>query len=471
MSARAPRRHSEGLIDLSSSQKCHVVGIGGPGMSPLALLLKGLGHFVSGSDMKASAVTQQLTNAGVTVTIGHDAALIHGADVVVYSTAIPNNNVELVAARNEGIAVRHRSDLLASLCRSLESVGVAGTHGKTTTSALLTHILVTVGKDPSCIIGAEVPGMGIGARAGSSSLFVLESDESDGTLDVLPLSHLIVTNVDVDHLDYFGTFEEVQQCFVDAVERTTGHVVLNVDDNGSLPAMSAVLRRGNFTTFGKSLIADVIVRKVEPTESGIRVELNVRDVRQTLLLPLRGEHNALNAAAAIAMALHLGVSLVDACAAVESFAGVGRRFTERGVFNGAVLVDDYAHLPAEIHAALLAARSHPSLTGQLVAVFQPNRFHRIAAMADTYADCFEAADVVVITDVYASGTAFIEGVTGELVVNYVKEAHPDARVVWAPQRKDIVDFVGSFLTPGDVCISMGCGDIETFPDDLLETTS
>lgn len=436
-------------------------------MSPLALLLKGLGHSVSGSDMKASAVTQQLTNAGVSVTIGHDAALVRDMDVVVYSTAIPNDNVELVAARNGGIAVRHRSDLLASLCNSLESVGVAGTHGKTTTSALLAHILVTVGKDPSCIIGAEVPGMGIGARAGSSSLFVLESDESDGTLDVLSLSHLIVTNVDVDHLDYFETFAEVQSCFVDAVARTTGHVVLNIDDEGSVPVLHSVSARDNVVTFGRSDRADVRVVEVMPTATGISVELVADGEVAQCALPLRGEHNAMNCAAAVAMAMACGVSLADACRMAESFPGVERRFTERGRFNDALLIDDYAHLPAEIEAALSAARSHPESTGRLVAVFQPNRFHRIAAMADAYAHCFENADLVVITDVYASGTPVIAGVTGELVVKAVRSAHPDAHVVWAPQRKDIVDFVGSFLKPGDVCISMGCGDIETFPDDLL----
>jgi len=260
-------------------------------MSPLALLLKGLGHSVSGSDMKSSSVTEQLTQAGVSVSIGHSAAAVSDADVVVYSTAIPQENVELVAGRRHGIAVRHRSDLLASLCASFESIGVAGTHGKTTTSALLTHILITAGKDPSCVIGADVPGMGIGARAGQSPLFVLESDESDGTLDILPLSHLIVTNVDVDHLDYFGTFEEVQKCFVEAVSRTTGHVVLNIDDTGSSPVVHSVAQRGNVTTFGTSPHADVVVSRVDPTVSGLRVELKVHDVHHALSLPLRGEHN------------------------------------------------------------------------------------------------------------------------------------------------------------------------------------
>ena len=186
-------------------------------MSPLACVLHGKGHRVTGSDMRESDVTRMLASIGIDVTIGHHAELVEDADVVTYSTAIPQTNVELVEARERGIEVRHRSGLLASLCAVSEAVGVAGTHGKTTTSALLTHILVENNVDPSCIIGAEVSGLQVGARVGQSRLFVLESDESDGTLDVLPLTHLVVTNVDVDHLDYFGTFEDVQECFVDAV--------------------------------------------------------------------------------------------------------------------------------------------------------------------------------------------------------------------------------------------------------------
>ena len=439
-------------------------------MSPLALVLHGFGHQVSGSDMRSSDVTVQVASAGVSVSIGHDVHNVDGVDVVVFSTAIPADNSELVAARNTGVAVRHRSGMLASLCASLESIGVAGTHGKTTTSALLTHILVVAGRDPSCIIGGEVPGMGVGARVGSSSLFVLEADESDGTLDVLPLTHLIVTNVDVDHLDYFHSFAEVQECFVDAVARTKGHVVLNIDDEGSSPVLHSVSTRDDVTTFGRSDSADVRIAAVTPTTSGLEVQIVVGGEMVRCALPLRGEHNAMNCAAAIAMAVTCGVSLADACHAAESFPGVDRRFTERGYFNDALLVDDYAHLPAEIEAALAAARTHPKSTGRLVAVFQPNRFHRIAAMADSYSHCFANADLVVITDVYASGTPVIEGVTGELVVDAIRSANPDARVVWAPTREDIVRHVGDFLQRGDVCVSMGCGDIETFPDDLVRAT-
>lgn len=469
MSSRSIRRQPEPLIDLSRPVHCHVVGIGGPGMSPLAFLLQGLGHHVTGSDMRTSDATTALIAAGVDVTIGHSASLIDGADVVTYSTAIPHTNVEITAASSHGIALRHRSGILASLCAASQAIGVAGTHGKTTTSALLTHILVETGRDPSCIIGADVPGLTVGARVGTSQLFVLESDESDGTLDVLPLSHLIITNVDVDHLDYFGSFEAVQQCFIDAIHRTSGHVVVNADDDGSRPIVEAALQRGNVTTFGHSANAMLRITELSSTNGSLHVALSHAADVCNVSLPLLGEHNAMNCVAAIAMALSCGVSFHDACKAAATFRGVRRRFTVRGSFNGGLLVDDYAHLPAEIEAALQAASSHPQATGRVIAVFQPNRFHRIAAMANSYADCFTRADLVVITDVYASGTERIEGVTGEMVVSAVRAHHPDAHVVWAPQRDDIVAVVASSISDGDVCVSMGCGDIETFPDDLMRS--
>ena len=466
MSPLPSRRQPEELIDLSVSRRCHVVGIGGPGMSPLASLLAARGHQVSGSDMRDSEVIEILRHEGIAVSIGHKAEAVHGADVVTFSTAIPASNSELVEAGTKGIPLRHRSGLLASLCAITESIGVAGTHGKTTTTALLTHILVTAGRDPSCIVGGQVGGMPVGARHGNGPLFVLECDESDGTLDVLPLESLIITNIDVDHLDYFGSFEQVQLCFVDAAQRTSGYVVANADDLLSRPVFKALAAQKRLRTFGRASASDVRIDAVTPTTDGIEVSIHIDGQNTMCVSPLRGDHNAMNIAAAVAMATGLGVDANTACSAVASFSGVARRFTERGDFGGALLIDDYAHLPAEIEAAIAAASSHPSRTGRTIAVFQPNRFHRIAAMADTYADCFDDADIVVVTDVYASGTAFIEGVTGELVVNAIRAAHPTAHVVWAPTRQDIVDFVAETIQSGDVCISMGCGDIETFPDDL-----
>lgn len=466
MSHRAHRRIEEELIDLSEPVRVHVVGVGGPGMAPLAVMLAEMGHSVSGSDMHDSETVDIVRDAGVSVRIGHDADVVNDVDVVVYSTAIPDNNVELVRARDKGVPVRHRSGLLASLCRQFETVGVAGTHGKSTTSALVTHILTATGHDPSAIVGADVPGLEAGARVGASRTFVLEADESDGTLEVLPLQHLIVTNIDVDHLDYFGTFQQLQDSVAEVVARVDGWVVTNADDDVSVAVMSRVSGR-RMRTFGYTETADVRVVNVISTTGGLDVHIIVRDKELHCSVPLRGIHNAMNVAAALAMVDALGTDVVVASAALETFGGVRRRFTERGEFRGALLVDDYAHLPAEIEAAISAMRSHPRVTGKVVAVFQPNRFHRIAAMAEAYAHCFTQADRVIITDIYASGTRPIEGVTGKLVWQAIIDAHPDADVVWAPSRTDIVENVDRYINQGDGCISMGCGDIETFPDDLI----
>lgn len=466
MSQSPTRREPEPPVDLSAGRSCHVIGVGGPGMSAIAKLLVGMGLRVSGSDIRESAVTDELGHLGVAVTIGHDASLVHGMDVVTYSTAIPRTNIELVEAERRGVQVRHRSGMLASLCTATRSVGVAGTHGKTTTTALLTTMLVRAGRDPSSIVGAGLPGHGVGARSGARDLFVLEADESDGTLDVLTFDTLVVTNVDVDHLDYFGSFDNVQRCFADAAARTRGTVILNADDPPSSRLIEAAAKTGRLVTFGTAMGADVRIVDERATDVGTQMTVEVDDEKVTFEILLRGHHNAMNCAAALAAARALAVSMDDAVSAARTFVGVERRFTERGKFNGATLIDDYAHLPAEISAALSTARAHPKLDGSLIAVFQPNRFHRIAAMADTYADCFVDADTVVITDVYSSGTEPIEGVSGMMVVDAIRRAHPAARIVWAESREDLVVAVRGVISRGDVCVSMGCGDIETFPDDL-----
>ena len=459
------RRIAEPLIALDAPITCHIVGIGGPGLSAIGRLLVEMGHLVTGSDLHESEVIYDLRQRGAQISIGHTEAAVHGADVVTYSTAIPSTNVELIEARRIGLETRHRSGMLASLCAATRAVGVAGTHGKTTTTALITAMTTAGGLHPSSIVGADVLGDS-GSVHGDGSLLVIEADESDGTLDVLPLSCLVVTNIDIDHLDYFGTFDAIKTCFAESIERTPGFVVLNADDEGSTDIVRALGNDNRVTTFGWSENSTVRITSTQPHSNGTSVEVQIASQSYRCALSLRGEHNAMNFAAALAMSIQLGVDPDVACTAAESFRGVARRFTERGEFRGSLLIDDYAHLPAEISATIDAVRSHPALTGRVVAVFQPNRYHRIATMADSYADCFTHADRIVITDVYASGTQKIEGVTGELVVNAIRSAHHDADVVWAQSRSDTVAAVESWITPGDICVSMGCGDIESFPDDL-----
>lgn len=435
-------------------------------MSAIAMLLARMGHRVSGSELRSTSVTRQLVEAGVTVHAEHSARHVEGVDVVVYSTAIAPDHVELVAAHEHSIPVRHRSGMLASICATRRAIGVAGTHGKTTTTALLQHVLRAGGLDPSAIIGAEVNGVGVGALLGSDDILVIEADESDGTLDVLPFRGLIITNSDRDHLDYFGSLEAIQQSFSEAISRTTGPVVLNVDDTNSEPIVSRFADESRVSTFGAVRGATVRIDRVSETPEGLVVSLHASGESAEAPIPLRGRHNAENAAAAVCMAMRLGVPFRSAAESMADFPGVARRFTERGVHRGALLVDDYAHLPAEIAATLAAAASHPRRTGRLIAVFQPNRFHRVATMSEDYADCFAGADTVVITEIYASGTEPIPGVSGIMVHDAVRRAHPDARVVWAPERSDVVALLHGLLEAGDVCVGMGCGDIETLPDDL-----
>ena len=459
------RRIAEPLIALDVPIRCHIVGIGGPGMSAIARLLAEMGHAVTGSDLHESDVIEELRERGAEISIGHVASVVHGADVVTYSTAIPSNNVELVEAQRSGIETRHRSGMLASLCAATNAVGVAGTHGKTTTTALVTAMTTAGGLRPSSIIGADVLG-GTGNVHGDGSLLVIEADESDGTLEVLPLTSVVVTNIDIDHLDYFGSFEAIKDCFADVIERTRGPVVLNADDEGSASLVKALGQDPRVTTFGWAQNSTVRIMSAVPNSEGTLVEVRVDEQALQCELKLRGDHNVMNFAAALAMAIGLGVDPAVACTAAAAFRGVARRFTERGEFRGSLLIDDYAHLPAEISTTIDAVRLHPALTGRVVAVFQPNRYHRIATMADSYADCFAQADRIVITEVYASGTQKIDGVTGELVVNAIRSVNQDVDVVWAPSRADTVAAVESWITPGDICISMGCGDIESFPDDL-----
>lgn len=449
-------------IDLSGTMRCHVVGVCGPGMSAVAVLLARMGHVVTGSDLNASDAVRSLEASGVRVHIGHDASHVHGADVVVYSTAIPQTNIELVESRALGILTVHRSAMLASITAAHRSVGVGGTHGKTTTTSLLTVMLRADGRDPSYYIGADVFDLG-GAGLGTDGTMVIEADESDGTAQSMTLSAMVLTNVDADHLDHFGTVDRIEDEFVVMAQRLDGPFVVCGDDER---AARVARRAGQSRTvnYGFGAHNDVTVSAPRPTASGVSFTVGVRGVEVPVDLPLRGNHNALNCAGAIAMAVEMGVDAGVAARSVAGFRGVDRRFIEHGSHRGALLIDDYAHLPAEIAAVLAAVRTHPSCTGRVIAVFQPNRFHRIATMAGDYAGCFAGADEVFITDIYASGTARIEGVTGMLVVDAVRTSH--GAVTWAETRRELVRAVDKVLAPGDVCISMGCGDISDFPDQL-----
>ncbi|MEY4366095.1 MAG: UDP-N-acetylmuramate--L-alanine ligase [Actinomycetota bacterium] len=453
-------------VDLSVPRRIHVVGVGGPGMSAVAVLLAGQGHSVSGSDMNDSPVLGRLRGQGIRAEAGHDPRRVEGADYVVFSTAVPADNEELVAAARAGATVVHRSDVLRAITGSAGAVGVAGTHGKTTTSALLVTMLRGAGLDPGFYVGAEVLDLGTGAATGSDGTLVIEADESDGTADALVLGSLLLTNIDTDHLDHFVNDNGVDAGFGRIVARVPGDVVVCGDDARASAVVRATGRQA--VTYGFGRDNEAVVSRPVHGVSGISFTVSFRGAVHSVGLPLRGDHNALNCAGALVMAVLLGADPSRAASSVAGFGGVERRFQERGEHHGALLVDDYAHLPAEIAAAIAGARTHPALNGRLLAVFQPNRYHRIAAMAADYAGCFSGADAVFITDIYASGTEPIDGVTGRMVADAVRGSHTN--VVWAASRGELIDAVSSAIAPGDLCISMGCGDISRFPDELRART-
>lgn len=445
-----------------------MVGVGGPGMSAIALVLAGMGHRVSGSDIREQQVLDRLRAAGVVIAVGHDPEVVVGCDAVTASTAIPQNNVELRRAGELGVPVLRRAGMLASICARAKSLGVAGTHGKTTTTSMLMLVLADAGWQPSFIIGGDVTDAGTGAQWTGGEWLVVEADESDGTHVELPLHGTILLNLDDDPLDHYASFDEVVDSFDDYLGAIPGPKVLCADD----PNCAELARRHDAITFGLGEGADVRAVDVTAAVGAFRFHVERRTAAGVerlgpIELPLRGVHNVSNATGVVAMALELGVPFEAITAALARFGGVARRFDIRGVDGGATFVDDYAHLPAEIAAVLAAARSGRDDWSRVVAVFQPNRFNRMAKLSREYADAFVDADLVVLTDIYPSGTTPIPGVTGQLVVDAVRQAHPDLQVVYLPERANLVSFLAGELGPGDVCISMGCGDIAALPDEVI----
>lgn len=451
-------------LDLTTPGRYHVVGIGGPGMRAIALVLAEMGHQVSGSDIRESMALDRLRAAGISVHVGHDPANVAGADAVTASTAIPAGNIELAAARDAGIPVLRRAGMLASICACARSVAVAGTHGKTTTTSMLAMMLVEAGARPSFVVGGDVTDVGAGAHWSGEEWLVVEADESDGTFLELPLWGTIVTNVEVDHLDHFGTFEEIVASFDRYLAQVEGPKVLCADDR----VAADLAARHRAITYGTSpsaefRIVDVVTGK---GSQSFTVE-HEGEVLGAVHLPLRGVHNVRNATGAIAMAMACGAPFAACVAALARFGGVGRRFDFRGEHEGITLVDDYAHLPSEIAAVLDAAAHGGDGWQRVVAVFQPNRYSRMALLSPEYCDAFVDADLAVITDVYPSGEAPLPGVTGELVLKAVRAAHPEQAVVYVPKRADLIEFLARELRAGDVCVSMGCGDVASLPSEVL----
>jgi UDP-N-acetylmuramate--alanine ligase len=447
------------LVDLSSPLSIHVVGVGGAGMSAIAEVLATLGHTVSGSDEAASPVVDRLRAAGVDAVVGHSAGNVPaGVEAVAVSTAIGPENPEVVEARRRGVPVLRRADVLSALTRLRPTIAVAGTHGKTTTSSLLAGALTSAGLDPSFVVGGVIAEFGTGARWGSGDWFVVEADESDGTFLDLDVEIAVVTSVEPDHLEHYGSFETLVDAFALFLSRAPQRLVC-ADD----PVAADLGAAASATTYGFEAGAGGL-RITDYVPAGRAASFVLGDLGP-VDVPLPGRHNARNAAAAIGAALLAGARFEAAAAGVGGFAGVGRRSQLRGERAGVTYVDDYAHLPGEVAPTLAAAREGG--WSRVVAVFQPHRYSRTEALWAGFADAFTDADVVVVTEIYSAGEPPRAGVSGRLVADAVRDAHPGARVEWVPDRADLVAFLRRELRPGDLCLTLGAGDLTTLPDELL----
>ena len=452
--------------DLSRPCRVHVVGAGGSGMSAIATVLIAMGHRVTGSDAADSAGLRRLAALGAEVAVGHAPELAAGADVVVRSTAIPDGDPDVLAARAAGLRVWRRADVLGAVCALRRTLAVSGTHGKTTTSSMLAVTLVELGWHPSMIVGGDIAGIGPGARWDpDGEWFVVEADESDGTFVELGAEAAVVTSVEADHLEFYGGLPGLESAFDRFVTEPTGPVVVCADDPGA-HRLATVRRTGPVWTYGLAADADLVVSDVDLHRHGASFSLRLRgpdgpELTGRAALAVPGLHNVRNAAATIATVTALGAPWPEALEAVGAYRGVGRRFEWRGEAEGVSFVDGYDHLPTEVAAAIATARSGG--WPRIVAVFQPHRYSRTEALWRDFADCFTGADVVVTTGIYPAGEAPRPGVTGELVFGAVRDAHPDMDVRYAPDLDAAEELLAGLLHDGDLCLTLGAGDITTLP--------
>jgi UDP-N-acetylmuramate--alanine ligase len=442
----------------------HFIGIGGIGMSGIAEVMANLGYTVQGSDANDNANVRRLSEKGIRTFVGHRAENVENAALVVVSTAIRRDNPELVEARERRLPVVRRAEMLAELMRFKSCVAVAGTHGKTTTTSLVATLLDAGNLDPTVINGGIINAYGTNARMGAGDWMVVEADESDGTFLKLPADVAIVTNIDPEHLDHFGSFDAIKDAFRRFIDNIPfyGFAVMCID-HPIVQDLVGHIEDRRIITYGENPQADVRLLDIDLKGGQSRFRVMIRDRRpgfrlemQDLVLPMPGKHNALNATAALAVAHELGVSEDAIRKALSGFGGVKRRFTRTGEWNGATIFDDYGHHPVEIAAVLRAARA--STEGNVVAVVQPHRYTRLQSLFEDFCTCFNDADTVIVAPVYAAGEAPIEGFDRDsLVAGLKSRGHRDALALNAPD--ELAGLVAGRAQPGDYVVCLGAGTI------------
>jgi UDP-N-acetylmuramate--alanine ligase len=466
VSSAAPCRAEWYAPVFKRHQHIHLVGIGGSGMSGIAEILLDLGHRVTGSDQKRNEAIDRLERAGATVFIGHAASNIEGAQVVVYSSAVTRDNVELQTARQRSIPTIPRAEMLAELMRLTSSVAVAGTHGKTTTTSMVGAILVEADYDPTIVVGGHAMNLGSNARLGGGEYFVAEADESDGSFLKLAPTVVVVTTIDAEHIDHYGSLDNVKDAFVRFVNTVPfyGTAVLCLDE----PNIQAIIPRveKRVITYGLESAADLVGRHIVLEGLTSRFEVFQRAARLgqcTLKVP--GRHNVLNALAAIAVGLDLDVPFATIQRALAGFGGVQRRFEVRGTARGITVVDDYGHHPAEIRATLAAAKA--GFDARVVTLFQPHRYTRTLHLRQEFLTAFNQADVLLVMDIYPAGEAPIAGVTSADLVDGIRaHAHRDVTYVGSDRARILAHLV-EICRPGDLVLTLGAGDVGHIGPELL----
>ncbi|MBB1490491.1 MULTISPECIES: UDP-N-acetylmuramate--L-alanine ligase [unclassified Paracoccus (in: a-proteobacteria)] len=455
--------------------RIHFVGIGGIGMSGIAEVLMTLGYTVQGSDAKRSKITDRLEKLGATVFEGQRAENIGDAGVVVISTAIRKGNPELEEARRRGLPVVRRAEMLAELMRLKSNIAIAGTHGKTTTTTMVATLLDAGGLDPTVINGGVIHAYGSNARAGAGEWMVVEADESDGSFNRLPATIAIVTNIDPEHMEHWGSFDALRKGFTDFVSNIPFYgLAVCCTDHPEVQSLVGRVTDRRVVTFGFNAQADVRavnlryedgIAHFDVALQGERDETGEVPMIEGCTLPMPGDHNVSNALSAIAVARHLGLKRAQIRDALAAFAGVGRRFTKVGEVNGVTIIDDYGHHPVEIAAVLKAARQ--ATKGRVIAVHQPHRYSRLSSLFDDFCTCFNEADVVAIAEVYSAGEDPIPGASrDDLVAGLIAHGHRHARAVM--DESDLERLVREQARPGDMVVCLGAGTISAWANGLPE---
>uniref|UniRef100_A0A831ZYA5 UDP-N-acetylmuramate--L-alanine ligase n=1 Tax=Desulfacinum infernum TaxID=35837 RepID=A0A831ZYA5_9BACT len=449
-------------------QHIHFVGIGGIGMSGIAELLLNLGYRVSGSDLRESDVTRRLRALGASVHIGHHESHVQGADVVVLSSAVAENNPEVVAARKMGkVPVIRRAEMLAELMRLKYAVLVAGAHGKTTTTSMVATVLARGGLDPTVVIGGKLNAWGTNAKLGGGDFVVAEADESDGTFLLLSPTIAVVTNIDWEHVDFYRDVDHIRETFLQFINKVPfyGQAVLCLEDENIQHILPRIQKR--FVTYGFSSQADFQAREVSVDGLGTRYRAYHKDCELgEMLIPIPGRHNVLNSLAAVAVGVELEVDWDAIRLGIQDMTGVQRRFQIKGERAGVLVLDDYGHHPTEIRAVLKAlTESYPHR--RKIVVFQPHRYTRTRGLMDQFATCFYQSDVLFITEIYAASEPPIEGVTGRRLADEVaKYGHHD--ITFCPTLQEVTQALLDRVRPGDVVMTLGAGNVWQVGEWLLE---